>query len=481
MQKEHAKMESLIDPTTLQTLALWFLGLLLVLCIGALVWLDRQSHSWQSVKDGFKKYYVAIIAVLGVILACLAIWKYIFEIALSLVGIVDRLEAAAWTSGADAEAIKNLAYATAVLGGILAASTTLLFSLLRVWINDRNVQAAERTTKATEEGLITDRINTAVAGLGAEKTVKTKYKKETVEHTEPNLEVRTGALFALQRIMEDSDRDRPQIIQIISAYIRNNAGYARELPKGDHTDPSVWSEFAALRPRADIDIALKILEKLPDDAPPDDPRRPDLQAADLRGLNLAGRNLSHMILNNAQMQGAFLFEAHMQGTDLVSANIQGAIFLHTQMQKANLTFSKMQGADLDGAQMQGANLLYATMQGADLSHAGVQGANLLYAQMQGAVFEFVQFDAQTIISSANFKGANFRGADVSQTPKIADHLDQIFGDGSKDEDDRTCLPDGVDPPTHWPRDDLSPRDYETAWRDWQKNTLRMAPDGSDIP
>ena len=166
-------MESLNDLTTSQTLAVQFFVLLLVLCIGALVWRNAKTIGLQSVKDrfkkfadrskkfedGFKKYYVRIIVYLGVFLACLAIWKYIFEIAWALVGLVDRLEAAAWTSGADTEAIKNLAYATAVLGGILAASSTLLFSLLRVWINDRNVQAAERTTKATEEGLITDRIN----------------------------------------------------------------------------------------------------------------------------------------------------------------------------------------------------------------------------------------------------------------------------------------------------------------------------------
>jgi uncharacterized protein YjbI with pentapeptide repeats len=483
-------MESLIDPTTLQTLALWFLGLLLVLCIGALVWLDRQSHSWQSVKDWFKKNYVAIVWGLGGILACLAFWKYIAEIALSLVGIVDRLEAAAWTSGADAEVIKNLAYATAVLGGILAASTTLLFSLLRVWINDRNVQAAERTTKATEEGLITDRINTAVAGLGAEKNVKTKYKKETVEHTEPNLEVRTGALFALQRIMEDSDRDRPQIIQIISAYIRNNAGYARELPKGDHTDPTVWLRVKALRPRADIDIALKILEKLPDDAPPDDPRRPDLQAADLRGLDLRWRNLSHMTLMDAQMQGTDLYDAKMRGADLRYAKIQGANLSGAEMQGAFLNSAQMQVANLIGAEMQGADLIAAKMQGADLFEAHMQGANLIGAQMQGADLSGAQmqgadlqravFDAQTDISLSYFQGANFRGADVSQTPEIADHQDQIFS-VPPNARQPTRLPDGVDAPAHWLHDNLSPRDYKTAWRDWQKNTLRMAPDGSDIP
>jgi hypothetical protein len=107
--------------------------------------------------------------------------------------------------------------------------------------------------------------------------------------------------------------------------------------------------------------------------------------------------------------------------------------------------------------------------------------NLLHAQMQGAKLHKVVFDAQTKISFADFTGASIRGADVSKTPEeIADHLDQIFGDASNG-DRRTHLPDGVDPPAHWPRDNLSPRDYETAWRDWQKNTLRMAPDGSDIP
>jgi hypothetical protein len=130
----------------------------------------------------------------------------------------------------------------------------------------------------------------------------------------------------------------------------------------------------------------------------------------------------------------------------------------------------MQGADLFEAHMQGANLIGAQMQGADLSGAQMQGADL-----QRAVF-----DAQTDISLSYFQGANFRGADVSQTPEIADHLDQIFS-VPPNARQPTRLPDGVDAPAHWLHDNLSPRDYKTAWRDWQKNTLRMAPDGSDIP
>ena len=65
----------------------------------------------------------------------------------------------------DPTAIRDLSYAIAVLLGVLVAASTVPFALIRVWINDR-------TIKAAEQGLITDRINTAVTGLGVEKTVK---------------------------------------------------------------------------------------------------------------------------------------------------------------------------------------------------------------------------------------------------------------------------------------------------------------------
>ena len=72
----------------------------------------------------------------------------------------------------DPTAIRDLSYAIAVLLGVLVAASTVPFALIRVWINDRTIKAAERSTAAAEQGLITDRINTAVTGLGVEKTVK---------------------------------------------------------------------------------------------------------------------------------------------------------------------------------------------------------------------------------------------------------------------------------------------------------------------
>jgi hypothetical protein len=115
--------------------------------------------------------------------------------------------------------IRNLPYATAVLLGVLAAAATLPFTMIRVWINERN-------TQATEQGLITDRSNTAVAGFGTEKT----------EYTAPNLEVRVGAIYALEHIAEDSDRDHTHIMAVLCACIRANTALGSK-------DRNVWDIF----------------------------------------------------------------------------------------------------------------------------------------------------------------------------------------------------------------------------------------------
>ena len=101
-----------------------------------------------------------------------------------------------------------------MLLGVLVAASTVPFALIRVWINDHTIKATERTTEATEQGLITDRITATVTGLGAEKTFGTKPVKTATkdapatEYTEPNLEVRLGAAYALEHIAQDSESAR---------------------------------------------------------------------------------------------------------------------------------------------------------------------------------------------------------------------------------------------------------------------------------
>ena len=161
-------------------------------------------------------------------------------------------------SGAVAD-LHALSYAVAVLLGVLVAASTVPFALIQVWVNDR-------TIKATEQGLITDRITAAVTGLGAEKTVKKKPVEtaakdapaiEYTDHTEPNLEVRLGAGYVLERIAQDSDRDHIQIMKILCGYIRNNAPWTPAQSAEKAKAPEKRIIFK--EPRADIQAALTVI------------------------------------------------------------------------------------------------------------------------------------------------------------------------------------------------------------------------------
>ena len=161
--------------------------------------------------------------------------------------------------------------------GTGAVIVALLGAPFVVW----RAVVAQRQADIAQEGLITDRINTAVQGLGAEKEVSAIGRPVTLHdddpaleashfpevdrnrtviewqekplhipqgmfvrlegdwqvftETVPNLEVRIGAIYALERIAQDSDRDHVQIMEILCAYIRQNAPapHRRLAPTGD--------------------------------------------------------------------------------------------------------------------------------------------------------------------------------------------------------------------------------------------------------
>lgn len=85
---------------------------------------------------------------------------------------------------------------------------------------------ASRQTEIQRENHFTDLFTKAIEQLGVDKTVKRfeeiNGEMKSIEVTEPNLEVRIGAIYALERIMRDSPKDAPAIADTIAAYIRNN-------------------------------------------------------------------------------------------------------------------------------------------------------------------------------------------------------------------------------------------------------------------
>ncbi|MGY1453782.1 pentapeptide repeat-containing protein [Streptomyces sp. SS8] len=238
--------------------------------------------------------------------------------------------------------------------GTLAALGTLAV-IVFTWLS---IQQVDNEHALTREGQVTDRYNAAVGNIG-----------------EDALEVRLGGIYALQRIMEDSPRDQPSIVNVLSTYIRNHAKKPKQGTDGPIELPS------------DIQAALTALgSRNPDH---DGTARIDLRNANLFGVFLIGANLDGADLRGADLRGANLTDADLAdafltGADLRDANLIGANLTDANLHDADLTGAFLTGANLRDANLIGANLTDAFLTGADLRDANLIGANLTDANLHDA-------------------------------------------------------------------------------------------------
>lgn len=241
-------------------------------------------------------------------------------------------------------------------------------------IANRNAQIAADNLKVSEDKQVTERFAKAVEQLGSDK-----------------VEVRLGAIYALERIARDSRKDHWTIIEILSAYARERS--PREV---EADSPSTDDE---------------------DKGPPKKTVTVDLQAV----LTVIGRRkvefdpeVAWVDLSNARLEGAKLLRANLQNVSFMGSALRSNYFWEANLKRS--TFS--------GANLMGSSLSYADLRGAYLMNANLFGANL---------------------RGANLRGANLRDANLT---KVQDWTDEqlsqailcrtILPEGSKLDSDRDC-------------------------------------------
>lgn len=128
-----------------------------------------------------------------------------------------------------------------------------------------------RTYALSREGQVTDRYTKAVGQLGNESSA-----------------VRIGGIYALERIAEDSAKDRRTIIDVLGAFVRERSVLTRER-QSDAPE--------------DVMASLKVAERLLTNSPDS---KLDLRGADLRNIDLRGIPESKANLDGAQLEGALL-------------------------------------------------------------------------------------------------------------------------------------------------------------------------------
>jgi uncharacterized protein YjbI with pentapeptide repeats len=277
---------------------------------------------------------------------------------------------------------KDLILAAAqILGG-----TALLSGLYFTW----------RTLQVNREGQITERFTRAIDQLGK---VDDKGKKL--------FEIRIGGIYALERIARESEGDYGPIMEILTAYLRQNA-----LLKSEKGTAEEGLDEEERTPDPDIQAIISVLRRLTSFYKWE--REPvDLHDTDLTGADLEEADLSIANLIRANFTRANLIRADLSTSDLAGANLTGA----------NLTGASLTGADLTEARLTGALLWSAHLDSADLTRADLSRADL---------------------SRADLRGANLTGADLSGSLHLTQkRLTETAGD------EDTKLPTDLKPPASW--------------------------------
>ncbi len=184
--------------------------------------------------------------------------------------------------------------------------------------NDQS-EIADKQAITAEQGLITDRINKATEGLG-----------KTDKDGNPVIEVRLGALYALERIAKDSERDHVSIIELFCAYIRTNSS---------NNDPKTTAKPL----REDIKIILRIIG------------RRETWSKDKSRLEIERTQGMHLNLFNCYLKGAEAQRTNLSGANFYKANLENAWLNGANLSNARLLDVSISGATLTGVKTNGAH------------------------------------------------------------------------------------------------------------------------------
>ncbi|MBD1863549.1 MULTISPECIES: pentapeptide repeat-containing protein [Trichocoleus] len=263
--------------------------------------------------------------------------------------------------------IESLKIVTTAFGGI-----AVLF----------NVYYAAKRTKALDESAIAANKSAEAANKNAEAALKNAQAAQDKQITErftkaieqlasPNLAIRLGGIYALERIAKnsskDSDDDHWIIMEVLATFVREPSSLEEPSYKIDTTGE-------ALRLRTDIQAALTVIGRREIEK---DKGFLDLSNADIRGAALKEAKLQGVVLTGAKLQGVVLTGANLQKARLDKAKLQGAILIKTDLTEASLVQTDLRDAILLSADLRGANFINTSLQGSTLSGANLSGAKHL--------------------------------------------------------------------------------------------------------
>ena len=281
------------------------------------------------------------------------------------------------------DVVKTIISAASLLATIIAAIGLLI-----------TYQDTTKDRQLTQERLVTDRFAKAVEQIGNDKEV-----------------VVIGGIYSLERIAHDSPEDQWTIMEVLTAFVRENSPIPLEIQK---LEAGSEEELKALEKLTPVDIQIQaaltvIRRRDPEqDYTSDENRelnteRLDLNNSNLRDADLRRAKLTHAYLGSANFRDADLRSADFTNATLFGANLFRANLFGADLRRAKLTHAYLRGADFTNADLSGTYL-----GGTYLREANFRGANLRGTKLGSADF-----------SGTYLNGANLREANLSKAENLS--------------------------------------------------------------
>ncbi|MGR6920065.1 pentapeptide repeat-containing protein [[Actinomadura] parvosata] len=215
---------------------------------------------------------------------------------------------------------------------------------------------------------------------------------------DPNVDVRLGGIYALERIARSSPADRRAIGEILAAFIATRTRHPHRDAQDARRVAGTSGDPVGLSLRApDIHAALTVLGR----------RRPvsgqvlALDRVALPRTGLASARLRHVDLHFSELSESTLVGVDLTRADLTGARLAGAILPDAVLYQADLRDAVLtgviaEGADLRATDLSKADLRKANLRGARLDYSDLRGATLRGAVLTGASLKRVVFDESTV-------------------------------------------------------------------------------------
>jgi len=242
-----------------------------------------------------------------------------------------------------------------IIGGLVV--------LLGLYATFKNVRVAE-------EGKLTERFSKAVELLGSEK-----------------LDVRLGGIYALERIAHDSQKDHWTVMEVLTAFVREQSENQRHRIKEEKALVSRLNEqqikdleLPEIKICDDIQAVLTVIGRRHWVEKETPYQRLDLSNTFLEKADFSGANFHQANFTNAELSGANFFNAKMKGANFHQANLTEAFLIRSDLTGAILAGVNFRGALLGEADLGKAILNWARLSGASLRSAkGITWEQLLTA------------------------------------------------------------------------------------------------------